>query len=45
VFVAIGAHTSNHVDIPARDAARVLDAVNLLHGVGAAAAAPWTAVI
>ncbi len=35
VFVAIGAHASKHVDIPARGAARVLDAVSLLHGVGA----------
>lgn len=33
VFVAIGAHVSRHVDIPARDAARVLDAVSLLRGV------------
>ena len=35
VFAAIGAHVSKHVDIPARDAARVLDAVSLLRGVGA----------
>jgi NADPH-dependent glutamate synthase beta subunit-like oxidoreductase len=34
-FVAIGAHVSRHVDIPARDAARVLDAVSLLRDVGA----------
>ncbi len=34
-FVAIGAHVSRHVDIPARDAARVLDAVSLLRHVGA----------
>ena len=33
VFVAIGAHVSKHVDIPARDAARVLDAVGFLRGV------------
>lgn len=33
VFAAIGAHVSRHVDIPARDAARVLDAVSLLRGV------------
>jgi NADPH-dependent glutamate synthase beta subunit-like oxidoreductase len=33
VFVAIGAHVSRHVEIPARDAARVLDAVSLLRGV------------
>jgi NADPH-dependent glutamate synthase beta subunit-like oxidoreductase len=32
-FVAVGAHISKHVDIPARDAARVLDAVSLLRGV------------
>jgi NADPH-dependent glutamate synthase beta subunit-like oxidoreductase len=35
VFVAIGAHVSKHVEIPARDAARVLDAVSLLRGVSA----------
>lgn len=34
VFVAIGAHASKHVDIPARDAARVLDAVSYLRDVG-----------
>ena len=34
VFIAIGAHLSKRVDIPARDAARVLDAVSLLRGVG-----------
>jgi NADPH-dependent glutamate synthase beta subunit-like oxidoreductase len=34
-FVAIGAHISRHIDIPARDAARVLDAVSLLREVGA----------
>ena len=33
-FVAIGAHLSRRVEIPARDAARVLDAVSLLRGVG-----------
>jgi len=33
VFVAIGAHVSRHVDIPARDVARVIDAVSLLRGV------------
>ena len=32
-FVAIGAHLSKRVDIPARDAARVLDAVSFLRGV------------
>jgi formate dehydrogenase (NADP+) beta subunit len=30
VFVAIGAHVGKHVDIPARDAVRVLDAVTML---------------
>jgi NADPH-dependent glutamate synthase beta subunit-like oxidoreductase len=34
-FVAIGAHVSRHVEIPARDAARVLDAVSYLREVGA----------
>jgi NADPH-dependent glutamate synthase beta subunit-like oxidoreductase len=34
VFIAIGAHLSKRVDIPARDAARVLDAVSVLRGVG-----------
>jgi formate dehydrogenase beta subunit len=33
VFVAIGAHLSKHVDIPARDAVKVLDAVSLLRNV------------
>ncbi len=33
VFIAIGAHVSKHVDIPARDAVKVLDAVKLLHDV------------
>jgi len=33
-FVAIGAHVSKHIDIPARDAARVLDAVSFLREVG-----------
>jgi NADPH-dependent glutamate synthase beta subunit-like oxidoreductase len=35
VFVAIGAGIGKRVDIPARDAVRVLDAVSLLHNVGA----------
>jgi formate dehydrogenase beta subunit len=35
VFIAIGAGLGKHADIPARDAARVLDAVSLLHGVTA----------
>ena len=35
VFVAIGAGLSRHVEIPARDAARVLDAVSLLREVSA----------
>jgi len=33
VFIAIGAHLSKHVDIPARDAVKVLDAVSYLHDV------------
>jgi formate dehydrogenase beta subunit len=33
VFIAIGAQLSKHVDIPARDAIKVLDAVSLLHQV------------
>ncbi len=33
VFLAIGAGVGKHVDIPARDAPRVLDAVSYLHGV------------
>jgi formate dehydrogenase (NADP+) beta subunit len=33
VFIAIGAHIGKHVEIPARDAVRVLDAVSLLHDV------------
>ena len=33
-FIAIGAHLSRRIDIPARDAARVLDAVTLLRGAG-----------
>ena len=35
VFVAIGAQLSHHVEIPARDAAHVLDAVSLLRDVNA----------
>jgi NADPH-dependent glutamate synthase beta subunit-like oxidoreductase len=34
VFVAIGAHVGQHADIPAREAAHVLDAVSLLRGMG-----------
>lgn len=33
VFLAIGAGVGKHVDIPARDAVRILDAVSLLHDV------------
>jgi NADPH-dependent glutamate synthase beta subunit-like oxidoreductase len=33
VFIAIGADAAKHVDIPTRDAVRVLDAVALLHDV------------
>jgi len=35
VFVAVGAHLSKHVDIPARDASRIIDAVPFLHEVAA----------
>ena len=35
VFLAIGAGLGKRVDIPARDAARVLDAVNVLHETSA----------
>jgi formate dehydrogenase (NADP+) beta subunit len=37
VFLAIGAGVAKHVDIPARDAARVLDAVSVLHETSAGA--------
>lgn len=37
VFVAIGAGVGKHVDIPARDATHVLDAVSLLHETSAGA--------
>ena len=33
VFVAVGAHLSKRVDIPARDAGRMLDAVSFLRSV------------
>jgi hypothetical protein len=33
VFVAIGAGVGRHVDVPARDAVRVLDAVSVPHSV------------
>jgi len=33
VFIAIGAHLSKHVDIPARDAIKVLDAVSMLRDI------------
>ena len=35
VFVAVGAHLSKHVDIPARDAGRIYDAVSFLREVAA----------
>ena len=35
VFVAIGAHVSRHIDIPARDVAKVLDALPFLREVDA----------
>ncbi len=31
VFIAIGAHLSKRIDIPAREAAKILDAVSFLH--------------
>ena len=37
-FVAVGAHVSKRVDIPARDAARVLDAVGFLRDVAVGSA-------
>jgi len=37
VFVAVGAHLSKHVDIPARDAGRIIDAVPFLRDVAAGA--------
>jgi len=33
VFIAVGAGVGKHIDIPARDAVRVLDAISLLHKV------------
>jgi formate dehydrogenase (NADP+) beta subunit len=38
VFVAIGAQAAKHIDIPARDAARVVSAIGLLHEVSEGAA-------
>ena len=35
VFIAIGASAGKHIDVPARDASRVRDAVSLLHDVSA----------
>ncbi len=35
VFLAIGAEVAKHVELPTHDAARMLDAVSLLHGVSA----------
>jgi NADPH-dependent glutamate synthase beta subunit-like oxidoreductase len=37
VFVAVGAHLSKHVDIPARDAGRIIDAVPFLRDIAAGA--------
>ena len=34
VFVAIGAHLSKKINIPAREAGRIMDAVSYLHDVG-----------
>ena len=38
VFVAVGAHLSKRIDIPARDAGKMLDAVGFLREVGAGSA-------
>ncbi len=38
IFIAIGAGIGKHVDVPARDAARVLDAVSFLHNVSSGGA-------
>ncbi len=38
VFVAVGAHLSKRIDIPARDAGKMLDAVSFLRDVGAGSA-------
>ena len=35
VFVAVGAHLSKHVEIPAREAGRLVEAVSFLRGVAA----------
>jgi NADPH-dependent glutamate synthase beta subunit-like oxidoreductase len=35
IFVAVGAHLSKHVDIPARDASKIIDAVPFLRDVAA----------
>src|SRR6187455_1322859 len=35
VFVAVGAHLSKRVDIPARDTGKIVDAVSFLHSVAA----------
>jgi NADPH-dependent glutamate synthase beta subunit-like oxidoreductase len=37
IFVAVGAHLSRHVDIPARDASRIVDAVSFLRDVASGA--------
>ncbi len=37
VFVAVGAHLSKHVDIPARDASKIIDAVPFLRDVAVGA--------
>jgi NADPH-dependent glutamate synthase beta subunit-like oxidoreductase len=37
VFVAVGAHLSKHVDIPARDASKIIDAVPFLREVASGA--------
>ena len=43
VFVAVGAHLSKHVDIPARDASRIIDAVPFLRDVASGGIRPSAA--
>jgi len=37
MFVAVGAHLSKHMAIPARDASKIIDAVPFLRDIGAGA--------
>ena len=43
VFVAVGAHLSKRIDIPARDAGKMLDAVSFLREVDAGRRRNWVA--